>query len=84
MGQAWKTTVVAVLLCTLAVGSAKAREPHRDLHGSQKSVAVADGRLKNTDGKTYFVVRASQYPSFALHIPVVQSDACLGIALSLK
>ncbi|KAK9918477.1 hypothetical protein WJX75_004356 [Coccomyxa subellipsoidea] len=57
MGQAWKTTVVAVLLCTLAVGSAKAREPHRDLHGSQKSVAVADGRLKNTDGKTYFVVQ---------------------------
>lgn len=58
-----RTTVVAVLLCTLVLGLAKGKEHHRALHGSQKPVAVADGRLKSTDGKIYFVVRALRSPS---------------------
>ena len=48
-----------LLIWALVLGSAVATESHRSLHSEQKAVLVNNGRLKNRDGKTYFVVRKS-------------------------
>lgn len=50
---------LALLLCVAASAAAAAKNTHTSHHGERAPLVVSEGRQRNTDGSTYFVVRES-------------------------